>query len=80
MVPDLKRSNVGQRCGQIVRLCFWIVDQCSPIVSWAGFSARASEGQSSGADDHKSGLKSGREGPIFRSGPKGANYVICGLR
>ena len=53
-----------------------------PNCQLARFGARAGGGQSSAADDHKSALKSGQGegGPIFRSGPKGANYVICGLR
>ena len=62
MILDLNWFSFGQ----IVRLCFSIVDRCpSTIVSWAGFSARASRGQSSGADDHKSALKSGREGQFL---------------
>ena len=81
MIAGDPNRSIWSNCA----LCFYLVllvDRVLPNCQLARFGARAGGGQSSAADDHKSALKSGQGegGPIFRSGPKGANYVICGLR
>ena len=67
-------------------LCFYLVLlvdlECCPIVSWLDLARGPAEANLRllMIINLPLNLAKGGEGAIFRSGPKGANYVICGLR
>ena len=82
MIAQDPNRSIWSNCA----LCFYLVllvDRvCYPIVSWLDLARGPAEANLRllMIINLPLILAKGGKGPIFRSGPKGANYVISGLR